>query len=101
MTRTLCCIIVTYRTNPFNKDELNAILKFGAETLFKEEAEEEQEVQVDIDEILKLAETRDTEEEQTSVKDELLSQFKVGPYIRWNTAKAKFVDRVFCAEIFI
>ncbi|KAK2151763.1 hypothetical protein LSH36_352g00014 [Paralvinella palmiformis] len=64
-------------TNPFNKDELNAILKFGAETLFKEEAEEEQEVQVDIDEILKLAETRDTEEEQTSVKDELLSQFKV------------------------
>jgi chromodomain-helicase-DNA-binding protein 1 len=68
---------VLCRNNPFNKEELNAILKFGAEALFKEEQDEEQEVQVDIDEILKLAETRDADEEHSSVKDELLSQFKV------------------------
>ena len=64
-------------SNPFNKEELNDILKFGAEELFKEDPEEENEPTVDIDEILKRAETRNTEEEQTSVTDELLSQFKV------------------------
>lgn len=33
-------------SNPFNKQELNEILKFGAEELFKETEDEEQEVQV-------------------------------------------------------
>jgi chromodomain-helicase-DNA-binding protein 1 len=61
---------------PFNKDELNAILKFGAEELFKE-AEEEDELQVDIDDILRMAETRTTEDMKNSATDELLSQFKV------------------------
>jgi len=32
--------------NPFGKDELTAILKFGAEELFKETEEEEQDIQV-------------------------------------------------------
>ena len=33
------------RTNPFNKEELSAILKFGAEELFKE-GDEEQDMQL-------------------------------------------------------
>lgn len=32
--------------NPFNKEELNSILKFGAEELFKENDDEEGEIQV-------------------------------------------------------
>ena len=50
-------------------------MKFGAEELFKEKEGEEEEPQVDIDEILNRAETRDTE--PTNLGDELLSQFKV------------------------
>lgn len=61
-------------STPFNKDELSAILKFGAEELFKEN-EDEEEPQVDIDEILTRAETREVED--STVGDELLSQFKV------------------------
>ncbi|CAE1322927.1 CHD2 [Acanthosepion pharaonis] len=61
---------------PFNKEELAAILKFGAEELFGgEENEDEDEPQVDIDDILQSAETRETE--TASAGDELLSQFKV------------------------
>lgn len=52
-----------------------AILKFGAEELFKQEDGEEEEPQVDIDEILKYAETHETE--SSTPGDELLSQFKV------------------------
>ncbi|KAL3867259.1 hypothetical protein ACJMK2_044474 [Sinanodonta woodiana] len=62
-------------STPFNKSELAAILKFGAEELFKDEDNEE-EPQVDIDEILQRAETRDLEG-ASCVGDELLSQFKV------------------------
>lgn len=40
-----------YSSNPFNKEELTAILKFGAEDLFKEMEGEESEPQV-IDENL-------------------------------------------------
>merc|ERR1719348_1449607 len=44
---------------PFSKDELNSILKFGAEELFKEDEEKEKdEPACDIDEILRRAETR-------------------------------------------
>ncbi|XP_065078921.1 chromodomain-helicase-DNA-binding protein 1 isoform X3 [Ochlerotatus camptorhynchus] len=62
-------------TNPFNKDELSAILKFGAEELFKEDEEGDDELVCDIDEILKRAETRDENPEMPG--DELLSAFNV------------------------
>uniref|UniRef100_A0A8B9EPM7 DNA helicase n=1 Tax=Anser cygnoides TaxID=8845 RepID=A0A8B9EPM7_ANSCY len=55
-------------STPFNKEELSAILKFGAEELFKEPEGEEQEPQeMDIDEILKRAETRENDDENTYV----------------------------------
>ncbi|XP_029428595.1 chromodomain-helicase-DNA-binding protein 1-like [Rhinatrema bivittatum] len=66
---------------PFNKEELAAILKFGAEELFKEPEGEEQEPQeMDIDEILKRAETHENEGGPLTVGDELLSQFKVANF---------------------
>uniref|UniRef100_A0ACB8EQJ5 Transcriptional regulator n=1 Tax=Sphaerodactylus townsendi TaxID=933632 RepID=A0ACB8EQJ5_9SAUR len=66
---------------PFNKEELSAILKFGAEELFKElEGEEQEPQEMDIDEILKRAETRENECGPLSVGDELLSQFKVANF---------------------
>lgn len=37
-----------FSSTPFNKEELSAILKFGAEELFKEPEGEEQEPQVKI-----------------------------------------------------
>ncbi|KAM6961028.1 chromodomain-helicase-DNA-binding protein 2 [Aplochiton taeniatus] len=67
-------------SNPFNKDELTAILKFGAEELFKEaEGEESEPQEMDIDEILRLAETRESDQ-GSSATDELLSQFKVANF---------------------
>ncbi|XP_052437829.1 chromodomain-helicase-DNA-binding protein 2 isoform X5 [Carassius gibelio] len=63
-------------SNPFGKEELTAILKFGAEDLFKEpEGEESEPQEMDIDEILRLAETRESDQ-GSSATDELLSQFK-------------------------
>ncbi|XP_048786282.1 chromodomain-helicase-DNA-binding protein 1-like isoform X5 [Lagopus muta] len=68
-------------STPFNKEELSAILKFGAEELFKEpEGEEEEPQEMDIDEILKRAETRENESGPLTVGDELLSQFKVANF---------------------
>lgn len=61
--------------NPFNKDELSAILKFGAEELFKEDEAGDDELVCDIDEILKRAETRDEAPEMPG--DALLSAFNV------------------------
>merc|ERR1719341_3127510 len=63
---------------PFSKDELNAILKFGAEELFKEDDDKEtgDEPVCDIDEILKRAETR-THEDEEDAGDDLMSGFKV------------------------
>ncbi|XP_019753581.1 chromodomain-helicase-DNA-binding protein 1 isoform X2 [Dendroctonus ponderosae] len=63
--------------NPFNKEDLTAILKFGAEELFKDEDVDE-EPNCDIDEILRRAETRD--EAPSMVGDELLSAFKVASF---------------------
>ncbi|KAJ8926869.1 hypothetical protein NQ314_020720 [Rhamnusium bicolor] len=63
--------------NPFNKEDLTAILKFGAEELFKDEDEDE-EPNCDIDEILRRAETRD--DAPAMVGDELLSAFKVASF---------------------
>merc|ERR1711970_119159 len=60
--------------NPFNKDELSSILKFGAEELFKEDLEKGEETHCDIDEILRVAETRT--EEATEADDDLMSGFK-------------------------
>uniref|UniRef100_A0A3Q3XLG4 Uncharacterized protein n=1 Tax=Mola mola TaxID=94237 RepID=A0A3Q3XLG4_MOLML len=66
---------------PFNKEELSAILKFGAEELFKEPEGEEQEPQeMDIDEVLKRAETRENDPGPSTVGEELLSQFKVANF---------------------
>lgn len=64
--------------NPFSKEELSAILKFGAEELFKDEEEGDEELKCDIDEILRRAETRD--EPPSMVGDELLSSFKVASF---------------------
>ncbi|XP_066991707.2 chromodomain-helicase-DNA-binding protein 1 isoform X2 [Anabrus simplex] len=65
-------------TTPFNKEELTAILKFGAEELFKDEEDGDEEPTCDIDEILRRAETRD--EAPATVGDELLSAFKVASF---------------------
>lgn len=65
-------------STPFNKEELNAILKFGAEELFKDDEDGEDEPACDIDEILRRAETRD--EPAPQVGDELLSAFKVASF---------------------
>merc|ERR1719330_637336 len=55
---------------PFSKDELNAILKFGAEELFKEDEDKDGDDPVcDIDEILKRAETRMPVDEDDAVKN--------------------------------
>ncbi|CAK8697940.1 unnamed protein product [Clavelina lepadiformis] len=65
--------------NPFNKDELTAILKFGAEELFQETEGEEKEPECDIDEILRRAETRQDHTELTAGEG-LLSAFKVATF---------------------
>merc|ERR1711971_191178 len=66
-------------STPFSKDELCAILKFGAEELFKgNDNDEDEEQQVDIDDILNRAEEHETE--TSGVGDELLSQFKVATF---------------------
>lgn len=65
-------------TQPFNKEELACILKFGAQELFKEKEGEEQDPEVDIDAILDRAETADADEAaHNAAADELLSAFKV------------------------
>ena len=71
-----------YRSVPFDKEELTAVLKFGAEELFKESKDEQgdKELQeMDIDEILRGAEAQTTTDESTSHSD-LLSQFKVASF---------------------
>lgn len=54
---------VTNGTMPFDKQDLAMILKFGAEELFKEKEGEEQEPEVDIDNILQGAETRECDQQ--------------------------------------
>ena len=62
---------------PFDKTELNMILKFGAEDLFKADDTEEQDKEVDLDAILESAELREDEEApQSEANKELLSAFK-------------------------
>ena len=76
-----------FRSVPFDKEELNAILKFGAEDLFKSDDGEggvggagDKELQeMDIDDILSRAETQATSEDSTH--NDLLSQFKVASFV--------------------
>uniref|UniRef100_A0AAQ4PUS1 Chromodomain helicase DNA binding protein 2 n=1 Tax=Gasterosteus aculeatus aculeatus TaxID=481459 RepID=A0AAQ4PUS1_GASAC len=80
-------------SNPFNKEELTAILKFGAEELFKEaEGEESEPQEMDIEEILRLAETRESDQ-GSSATDELLSQFKVANFSSMEESAPEFVDK--------
>jgi chromodomain-helicase-DNA-binding protein 1 len=72
-------------TTPFNKEDLNAILKFGAEELFKDEEDGDEEPTCDIDEILRRAETRD--EAPATVGEELLSAFKVASFAAFEEDK--------------
>lgn len=53
---------------PFDKQDLAMILKFGAEELFKEKEGEEQEPEVDIDNILQGAETRECDQQVTTTQ---------------------------------
>ncbi|XP_062277598.1 chromodomain-helicase-DNA-binding protein 2 isoform X2 [Scomber scombrus] len=80
-------------SNPFNKEELTAILKFGAEELFKEaEGEESEPQEMDIDEILRLAETRESDQ-GSSATDELLSQFKVANFSSMEDGTQEFDEK--------
>ena len=75
----VCIVATPFRSIPFDKEELTAVLKFGAEELFKESRDEQgdKELQeMDIDEILRGAEAQTTTDESSSHSD-LLSQFKV------------------------
>jgi len=65
---------------PFSKEELCAILRFGAEELFKEkDNDDEDDQQVDIDDILNRAEEHETEA-TAGIGNELLSQFKMATF---------------------
>ena len=63
---------------PFSKDELDALLKFGAEEIFREDGEQDKRLQeIDIDALINQAETATMEPRITSKAEELLSQFKI------------------------
>lgn len=68
----------------FDKNELSAILRFGAEELFKEEKNEEESkkrlLNLDIDEILERAEKVEDKGTEGEQGNELLSQFKVANF---------------------
>lgn len=63
------------------QNELSAILKFGAEELFKEEKNDEESkkklLSLDIDEILERAEKVESKGDDGEAGNELLSAFKV------------------------
>lgn len=62
-----------------SKQDLNLILKFGAEELFKPDEEEEKEEEIDLDDILNQAEVReeaDDDAHQSEANKELLGAFK-------------------------
>uniref|UniRef100_A0A1D1Y7W7 Chromodomain-helicase-DNA-binding protein 1 n=2 Tax=Anthurium amnicola TaxID=1678845 RepID=A0A1D1Y7W7_9ARAE len=67
----------------FDKNELSAILRFGAEELFKEEKNDEENKRLesmDIDEILERAEKVEQKEADGEPGNELLSAFKVANF---------------------
>ena len=62
-----------------DKDELDAVMRFGAEDLFKETDEEGADKKLEemsLDDILLKAETRDSTAQSAGAGDELLAQFK-------------------------
>jgi len=63
--------------NPFNKEELNAILQFGAEELFAENENDDKEPECDLDDILSRAETRQEQNGAHNAYEELMQGFKV------------------------
>ena len=66
---------------PFNKEELSAILKFGTDDLFKDDGDSDKALQeMDIDDILRRAETQEAAAEECSMANDLLSQFKVASF---------------------
>lgn len=72
---------VSSSQNPYNKESLAAILKFGAKDLFKEDDSENKGSSIEemsIDEILERAET--AEDDVPNPGHELLSAFKVATY---------------------
>lgn len=78
----VCTMLPVCRSNiPFDKEELNAILKFGAAELFGEAGGDgggDKALQeMDIDDILRRAETQVAVEDSCSVADELLSQVRI------------------------
>ena len=74
-------IMVFYSNVPFDKDELSAVLKFGAADLFREGDGDDKALQeMDIDDILRRAETQESFPEAMSAGSELLSQFKVASF---------------------
>ncbi|KAI6649250.1 Chromodomain-helicase-DNA-binding protein 1-like [Oopsacas minuta] len=63
---------------PFSKDELDAVLKFGAAEIFREDGEQDKRLQeMDIDALINQAETATMEPRINSKAEELLSQFKI------------------------
>ena len=69
------------RNIPFDKNELSAVLKFGAVELFKDDSTSDQHLEgLDLDTVLKEAETRVQEEEEGGAGHDLLSQFKVANF---------------------
>jgi chromodomain-helicase-DNA-binding protein 1 len=68
---------------PFGKEELSAILKFGAEELFKEgdDSRDKELQEMDIDDILQHAEMQNFEPQGVGVANDLLSQFKVASIV--------------------
>ena len=70
----------------FSRDELNAILQFGAQSLFKDsENKIEDEKEFDLDEILSRAESHETK--NVSAEEDFLGQFNVadfGGQIKWD-----------------
>ncbi|GMH11458.1 hypothetical protein Nepgr_013299 [Nepenthes gracilis] len=72
------------RGSAFDKNELSAILRFGAEELFKEDKNDEESkrrlLSMDIDEILERAEKVEAKQTEGEQGHELLSQFKVANF---------------------
>ncbi|KAI9246306.1 SNF2 family N-terminal domain-containing protein [Helicostylum pulchrum] len=67
---------------PFNKDELSAILKFGAQNMFETPENNEQLDDMDLDDILARAEQTETTQgnDSTLGSDDFLAQFKITDY---------------------
>ncbi|KAK9125106.1 hypothetical protein Scep_013952 [Stephania cephalantha] len=74
----------TKKGSMFDKNELSAILRFGAEELFKEDKNDEENkkrlLSMDIDEILERAEKVETKGAEGEQGNELLSAFKVANF---------------------